>query len=250
MLPSLPPLLLSVSYGLLRSWDLAADAAQSAGEDKQLFKHKTPPRQLQRAEIGGEVDVLIGIAGLYEPVSFPHGLGQDLRQQFSAAVEALADTLHHGPLIQSGAETVDRHDPPGNAVFHAFPFIDRIDHAAARALHFDLAVEDAAVPAVKIVFHVGLIKIGYVEFSALVHDAKTDQIQTPADAGELRRVGNEHRYAHALTVLGESDGLILTPVLVAPRKKGDQVIERIDAELVERLRLFLPDAFDITDVRL
>ena len=231
-------------------YPLTADPTQRAGEDEEFLENQAPARQFQRTEVGGEVDVLIGIASLNQLIALPHRFGQNLRQQPGAAVKALPDTLHQNALIQPGAQAVNRHDAPGDAVLHALPFIDGIDQAAAGTFHLNLPIKDTAVTAVKRIFHIGLIEICDVNFAALINGPEADEIQPAADPGELGSVGNQHRYAYALTVLGESDGLVLASIFIAPGKKGDEVIESKDAELVERLRLFLPDSFDVTDVRL
>ena len=49
---------------------------------------------------------------------------------------------------------------------------------------------------------------------------------------------------------GESDGLILTSIFIAPGEIGNQVIESKDAQLLESQRLFLSYALQVTDIRL
>ena len=44
------------------------------------------------------------------------------------------------------------------------------------------------------------------------------------------------------------DGFALRPVLIFPGEKGNKIIERKDAQLVERLRLFLAYSLNISYV--
>ena len=47
-------------------------------------------------------------------------------------------------------------------------------------------------------------------------------------------------------VLGQGDGRVLAPILIAPGEKADLVIEHKDAELLQRQRLFFAYSLDIT----
>ena len=100
----------------------------------------------------------------------------------------------------------------------------------------------------QVVLCVGLVEEGDVEGGAVVHGAELDQVEAPSDPRQARRVGDHGLHAHALALAAEGDGLDKAAVLVFAREKRNKVTQRKDAELVERLRLFLSYALEIADI--
>ena len=73
-------------------------------------------------------------------------------------------------------------------------------------------------------------------------------VHTPADVREPWRVCHQGLDTNGFPIHGQGDGLELAAVLIFSGEKRNQVIERKDAQLVKRLRLFLSYALDITNV--
>ena len=227
---------------------LAPHPAEGAGEDEELLKDEPPPGQIERFKVSGKVDVFKGVAGLRKLAALPHVVRQHVRQLVETGVETLPDALEHGALIEPRRHAVDRDDAPGDLPLAVGLFVDGVDHAAPQTVGLDPAEEDIGLPAAEVVFGVGLVEEGDVEHGALVHGAELDEVETPADTGQPRRVGHHGLHADALSVQREGDGLYGAAVLVFPRKKRNKVTQRKDAELIQRLRLFLSYALEVAYV--
>ncbi len=65
---------------------------------------------------------------------------------------------------------------------------------------------------------------------------------------EPRRVGHDRPDADAFTVRRLGDRAILRAVVIFAGEEGNEVIERKDAELMQRQRLFFTDSLDVSNV--
>ena len=135
---------------------------QGAGQDEQLLKNQPPPGQLQSLKVGGEVNVLVGVAGLSQLAVLPHRIRQNVRQQLQTTVQPLAHRLLDAPLVQPGAQPVHRDDPPGDLPGPVLRLIYRVRHGAPPAPKFYPPKKVVALSPVQIILGVGLIEKSYV----------------------------------------------------------------------------------------
>ena len=224
--------------------------AKRAGQNEELLKHQAAPGNVQRLEIGGEVDVLKGVARCAEFLRPADLLRQQLGKFLPAALQRLAHRLQDGALVERRVHPVYRYDPPRDAALAVLPLADGVGHGAAGAADLDLAVEDVALALVDAVLPVGLVKIGDVHHAALVHRAELHQVKPSADPAEPGRIRHQGADAHRLAVHRQPNGLIDAAVLVTAGKKAKKVIESKDAQLLESQRLFLSYALQVSDIRL
>ena len=125
----------------------ASHLAERAGEQKQLFKNEAASGQLERFEIGGGVNVLIGVTRSREIMLQTDVVRQHLRKLIETGVKSLLYALQNIPLPESGCEPVHRNDPPGKQMRGILFFEDGVHHGAAGSLHLDLSEEDIALTA-------------------------------------------------------------------------------------------------------
>ena len=196
------------------------------------------------------MDVLEGIGRLGKLTPPAHRVRQHIRQLIQTGVQPLPHGLQHGALIQTGADSIHGDDPAGDLSVAIGFFIDRIGQRPPGAVQLDLPEKDVALPAVQVVLDVGLIKKSYVNRSAVIHRPQLHELQPASHTGQARRVRNHGLDAHRLPVAGEGNGLDRTAVLIFAGEIRNKVTQRKDAELCQRLRLFLSDALDITNVRI
>ena len=221
-----------------------AHRAERAGQHKQLLEYETPPRDGKRVKVRGIVDVFIGVASLGKAVARADLRGQQVGQLASALVKPLAHRVADRALVQRGVHPVDRQNAARHAAGLVLLFIGRVDHAEAAAVPLDLAIEADAVAARELILDIVLVEICYVNRSALIHRAELDELHAASDADKARHIRHERADAHALSLRRRRDGEEFCPILVARGEIGHEVIERKDAELSERLRLFLPYSLD------
>ena len=232
----------------LLAYTLAADAAKRAGEDEKLLEYQPPPRKLKRVKILGKVDVFISVGGLRKAAALAHVLREHVRDAVKAGVQPLAHGLQHRALVEPIAHAVDRDDAPGDGAAAGRLFVHGVHHGAAHAGGFYFPEEHIALAADEIVLCVGLIEECYVNRAALVDGAQLHKLKPAAHAGQARSVGDQRLDADALTAACQRDGHNGAAILVFTRKIRNKVIERKDAELCKRLRLFLSYALDVSDV--
>ena len=87
------------------SHTLPADTPERTGEEKQLLKDQPSPGDLKRAEIGGEVDVLIGIRRRGESAAKAKLFREYVRDLIGAERKRLADCLQYAALVDASVQT-------------------------------------------------------------------------------------------------------------------------------------------------
>ena len=198
--------------------------------------------------LGDESALRDCVRGLRKAAALAHVLRQNVRDAVKAGVQPLAHGLQHGALIEPIAHTVDWDDAPGDGAAAGGFFVHGVHHGAAHTGGFYFPEEHIALAADEIVLRVGLIEERYVNRTALVDGAKLHELESAAPAGQARSVGDQRLDADALTAACQRDRHNGAAILIFPRKIRNKVIERNDAELCKRLRLFLPYALDVSDV--
>ena len=224
---------------------LGAHRTERAGQHEQLLEHETPPRNRERVKVRRIVDVFIGVARLGKTVARADLCGQQIGQLASALVKPLAHRVADRALVQRGVHPVDRQDAARHAARLVLLFIGGVDHAEMAAVPLDLAIEADAVAARELILDIVLVEICYVNRSALVHRTELDKLHPPSDADKARHIRHKRADTHALPLRRGGDRAESGPILVARGEIGHKIIERKDAELSERLRLFLPYSLDI-----
>ena len=167
----------------------------------------------------------------------------------AALIKPLPDGVPHGFLGKPRSERVYRHYPACDAVDGAFQLVDGIGHGALCAGKCYPAVKYIALARFYLIFDVALIKICYVNRTAVVHGPEFHKLKPPADAGEPGSVGYHGVNAHSFVRQGQGDGLILAAVLVFSWKKADKIAERGYAQPFERLGFLFANALYISYVR-
>ncbi len=191
------------------------------------------------------MDVFIRIARLGKAVALPDLHRQQIGQLLSARVQSPAHRVPDRALVQRRVHPVDRQDAARHTSGFVVFFIGGVDHAETAAAALDLSVKAHAVTAREIIFYIILVKICYVNRSALIHRPKLHQLHTAPYTDKARHVRDQGADAHALPLRCRCDGAEFCPILIARGKIGHKIIERKDAEFFERLRLFLPYSFEI-----
>ena len=226
-----------------------AQQMEAAGQEEQLLEHHAAAGDLQRLGGGGEVDIFVGVAGVAQVVLLPHPIGQHILQQLAAGIQTLPHGAGEDQLADTGGEGVEGHDATGDLLLALF-LDEGVDHLAAQEVALHLTVKDVGFSLVEGVFTVFLIEKDQIKAAAFVHGAALDQCASAADA-----VGSGVGSYHGLDagVLAQDqlpNGAGQGAVLVATGEVGDEVLQRGDAQLVQRLGALLANAFDIADVGL
>ena len=201
-------------------------------------------RKLQGFKIRRKMNVFKGVCRLGQGAALPHRMRQHIRKLLDAGIQSLPYRLHHDALAESRRHTVNRDNPPGDSFLPIAFLCNRIHHTAARAVCLDFSEENIALPLAQIVFGIGLIKIGDIQHTAVIHRPKLHKLKAAAYPRQPRRVCHHRLHAYALTVAGQGDGFYCAAILIFPGEKRNKVKQRKDAELIERLRLFLSYALD------
>ena len=151
-------------------------------------------------------------------------------------------------MAEPRVHPVDRYDPPGHAVFFPLGLADRVCHTAVRAFDLHASEEDVALAAMQVILYIRLVKISYVNNTAVVHRFELDEIHAAPDMRKPWGIRHDGADADAFPVHDLGDGAVLRTVVIFARKIGNKVIESKDAELVECQRLFLTYALDVSYV--
>ena len=220
----------------------AAHQPHGRRQHEQLFKNQPPSCQFQRAEIGGEVDVLICKPRLREAVALCDLRRQRVRHAVGARIERGAHGVQHQALRESRRERVDRHDPPRQMPLAVLRLAHRVCHGFFAARNGDPAVKRVGLARMQVVFPIVLVEEGDVHRAGLVHRAQLHQLHSAPDTHQTR-LGRDHSAdAHRFVRQHKRDRAKLAAILIPPGKEREQVAQRCDAELPEGLDLFRADA--------
>ena len=224
---------------------LAAHPPHRAREHEQLLKDQPPPRQLQRAEIGGEVDVLVSKARLRKPVLVQDLLRQRVRQIVSAEIERCAHRVEHHALRQPRAQGIDRHDPPRHAPGRARAVL-ALGHRVRQRLFLpdeaDFSIKNIGLPLMQGVLSIGLVEIGDLHRARVVHGAELHQLHAAANAVQARGRRDHRPDAHRVPGHGQRNGRKSRAVLVSSRKERHEIAHGVHAQLLEGFGLLRPHA--------
>ena len=224
-----------------------AQQLQAAGQHEKLLEHQTAAGDVQRLRRVGEVDVLIGIAGVAQVIGAAYLIRQYVRQQVAAGVQPLPHGLGQQGLADTGGQGIDGHDAarqqlPPLRLHH------RIGHTAAQQVALHLTVEDIGLALVETGAAVILIEEGHIQRAAVVHGTHLHQRAAAGDAagsGVTRQHGpHTGVFAHGQLPYGA----LQRPVLPAPGEVGQQILQCADAQLVQGIGAGLANALDIADV--
>ena len=92
-------------------------AAESTGEEKQLFEYKAFSGPVQGIDILRKVNAFVGIFRPNQTVFRPNGIGEKLRNPTVAAVQALADALPQCVLRKTADKAINRDNFTGDGHF-------------------------------------------------------------------------------------------------------------------------------------
>ena len=220
-----------------------AQQPQPEREEVQLLEREPPPRRRQRRVVRGEMDILVGIPHIAQPMLPPQLRREQVGQPVRSLVQPLPDGAVEQALPHARRQRIDRHDAAGDGV-QPLPLKDGIRHRPPQQRPLDRAVERVALAHVERVFQVRLVEVRQLQRGALIHHAQLDELQSLSDARELRLRRHHRRHAGALTDLQLRDAAALPPVLVGAREIGDETFQVCDAELRKALRPRLAHAPD------
>ena len=193
------------------------------------------------------MDVLQREARVAQVVRPPYLVGQHVLRQVAALVQPLPHGLGHHDLGDARRQGVDGHDAP-RQLLTALLFQQGVGHPAADTAALGSAVEDIRLAPVEGVFAVFLMEKRDVQHAALVHGAHLHHRLTAGDAvgGGLLR---QHSAAAGVFPLRQvADGEQLRAILPAAGIVGDQVAQRADVQLFQRLGAGLAHALDEADI--
>ena len=193
------------------------------------------------------MDVLQREACVAQVVRPPYLVGQHVLRQVAALVQPLPHGLGHHDLGDARRQGVDGHDA-SRQLLTALLFQQGVGHPAADTAALGSAVEDIRLAPVEGVFAVFLMEKRDVQHAALVHGAHLHHRLTAGDAvgGGLLR---QHSAAAGVFPLRQvADGEQLRAILPAAGIIGDQVAQRADVQLFQRLGAGLAHALDEADI--
>ena len=224
-----------------------AQQPQAAGQYKKLLEHQTAAGNVQRLRRGREVDVLIGVARVAQVMRLPHCIGQCVGQQVAAGVQPLPHGLRQPGLCDTGGQGIDGHDAPCQQLA-ALRLQQGVGHAAAQQIALHLTVEDICLPLVEAGFPVLLIEKRHIQHAAAVHGPHLYQCAAAGDTAG-GGVAGQHGPDAGVFAHGQlPDGALQRPILPPAGEVGQQIAQRGDAQLVQRLGPRFADALDIPDV--
>ena len=215
------------------------------GEDEELLKHQPVSGDVQGREVRRVVDGVVGGLGVAQAVLRPQRRGQHLRQGPAAGVQGLEHRLGDQLVGHAGGQAVDRHDPPCGDAGVLRLLHHGVGHLVAQVVAGEGAVEDIGLAVDQIVLHITLVEEHQIQGRGLVGHPHLHQIQALADARQPG-MGDDHGLETGRGVrLQLRDGDHAAAVLVGPGEIGDEVVQGVDAEVVELLRPGLADALEI-----
>ena len=226
----------------------AAQAPHRALQYEQFLEDQPPPGQLQRAEIHGEMDILIGVARLRQGVFRPHGLRQGVRDIVAGFFQRGADIVHQHLVADPGGEGIAGKNAPGLLPLPFLRLKVRIGHRALFQRAAELAVEDVALPGADLVADIDLIEKRDIDAAAVVHGAEFHEEHPAAHVRQPRLRGHQSADADRFLQRRGHDGRKAGAVLVGARKMLQQVPDLQDAQLVQRFRPRFADALQVADV--
>ena len=231
----------------LQSVPPPAQLLQADGQQEQLLEHQPPPGVRQLLLISGEVDLLIGIAGVAQAVGGTDLVRQGICQQIPAFRQPLLHRPDQRQLADTGGEGVDGHDSAGKLPL-ALLLHHRVGHGLPQEVSLRLAVKNIGFSGDEAVFPIGLVEKGNIQGAALIHRPELHQLQALADPAEGGRSSYHGLRAGVLPVLEILDFHYRPAVIVCPGKIGDQILEGTDPQLGQGLGFLFPDALDIPHV--
>ena len=229
---------------------LFLSAAQGTGEEEKLLENKTASGSIQRSRLRRKMNILIGLPGIDQVISFPNILRKKLRQMPAADIQPLTDTLPQGALLQAAAESIHRNDMSGDG--HAvlkliFRLKHRIRHTASGTPNLHFPIEPETRSTMNLVLDIALIEKSNGYRRTVIIGTKPNQIEAAADPGEMRVIGNNDRNADRFSVLNQCDWLYGSSILITPWKEEKKVPYRGDAQPNQGLRAFLPYPVKVAD---
>ena len=207
---------------------------QPRAEDEKLLKDQTPAGLLRLLHGFGLVDGGIGKLRRENVIALADGFRQNLPGGIADG-QGLLDAAHNGGVVQPGGKGVDGQNPPGGGALGGGTFEDGIGHAIAAVVPGDGSVKDVRFAVMQVLFGIPGIEEGQVQPPGGVRHLHPGQIQTLADVGGAGGVHHHRLEAGRTVYLQLADGNQPGTVLVAPGVVADQILQRVDIQIVEQL---------------
>ena len=177
-------------------------------------------------------------------MSHAHLIRQHVRHQLPALVQPLPHGLLQQQLTDALRQRVHRHDPARQLVLPLW-LHQGIYHLPPQEVALHLAAEHEAFANVEALLAVGLIEKRHVQYAGVIHRPHLHHRASARDAVAGGRTGDHGPAAGRLPHRKLRNGVDDAAVLIPPGKEADQLPQRGDAQLFQRLGPRFADALDV-----